>query len=84
MIVRDLDDAWQVVLQTDHADLSAAFARAWSEPLSPSLVTAAERPERAFAGWPFDARRLRTDSAKRSRIGTVSLHEMQASVMLCP
>ena len=31
MIVRDLGDAWQVVLQTDHADLSAAFARAWAD-----------------------------------------------------
>ena len=31
MIVRDLGDAWQLVLQTDHADLSAAFARAWAD-----------------------------------------------------
>ena len=31
MIVRDAGDAWQVVLQTDHADLSGAFARAWGE-----------------------------------------------------
>jgi hypothetical protein len=51
MIVRDLGDAWQVVLQTDHADLSAAFARAWSEPLPPSLVTAAERHDDGWAVW---------------------------------
>jgi len=51
MIVRDLGDAWQVVLQTDHADLSAAFARAWREPLPPSLVTAAERHDDGWAVW---------------------------------
>ncbi len=51
MIVRDLDDAWQVVLQTDHADLSASFARAWRTPLSPSLVVAAERHDDGWAVW---------------------------------
>lgn len=29
MIVRDLGDAWQIVLQTDHAVLAGEFARAW-------------------------------------------------------
>jgi Protein of unknown function (DUF3891) len=51
MIVRDLGDAWQVVLQTDHADLAAAFARAWSTPLPPSLVVAAERHDDGWAVW---------------------------------
>jgi hypothetical protein len=51
MIVRDLGDAWQVVLQTDHADLSAAFARAWRTPLPPSLVVAAERHDDGWAVW---------------------------------
>ena len=51
MIVRDLGDAWQVVLQTDHADLSAAFARAWATPLSPSLVVATERHDDGWAVW---------------------------------
>jgi hypothetical protein len=51
VIVRDLGDAWQVVLQTDHADLSAAFARAWRAPLSPSLVVAAERHDDGWAVW---------------------------------
>jgi hypothetical protein len=51
MIVRDLGDAWQIVLQTDHADLSAAFARAWKEPLAPSLVTATERHDDGWAVW---------------------------------
>ena len=51
MIVRDLGDAWQVVLQTDHADLSAAFARAWATPLPPSLVVATERHDDGWAVW---------------------------------
>jgi len=51
VIVRDLGDAWQVVMQTDHADLSAAFARAWATPLSPSLVVATERHDDGWAVW---------------------------------
>jgi Protein of unknown function (DUF3891) len=51
VIVRDLGDVWQVVMQTDHADLSAAFARAWAEPLKPSLVVAAERHDDGWAVW---------------------------------
>ncbi len=51
MIVRDLGDTWQVVLQTDHADLSAAFARAWRTPLPPSLVVDAERHDDGWAVW---------------------------------
>jgi hypothetical protein len=51
MIVRDLGDAWQVVLQTDHADLSAAFARAWATPLLESLVVATERHDDGWAVW---------------------------------
>ena len=51
MIVRDLGDAWQVVMQTDHADLSAAFARAWATPLPPSLVIATERHDDGWAVW---------------------------------
>jgi hypothetical protein len=51
MIVRDLGDAWQVVLQTDHADLSAAFARAWATQLAPSLVLATERHDDGWAVW---------------------------------
>jgi hypothetical protein len=53
MIVRDAGDAWQVVLQTDHADLSGAFARAWAEqgPGHESLVVAAERHDDGWAVW---------------------------------
>jgi uncharacterized protein DUF3891 len=51
MIVRDLGNAWQVVMQPDHADLSAAFARAWATPLKPSLVIATERHDDGWAVW---------------------------------
>jgi Protein of unknown function (DUF3891) len=53
MIVRDAGDAWQVVLQTDHADLSGALARAWTErgPHHDSLVVAAERHDDGWAVW---------------------------------
>jgi Protein of unknown function (DUF3891) len=51
MIVRDLGDAWQVVMQTDHADLAAALARAWAEPLKTSLVVATERHDDGWAVW---------------------------------
>jgi Protein of unknown function (DUF3891) len=53
MIVRDAGDAWQVVLQTDHADLSGAFARAWAGQGAgrESLVVAAERHDDGWAVW---------------------------------
>jgi Protein of unknown function (DUF3891) len=51
MIVRDLGDAWQVVLQTDHADLSAGFAWAWAEPVSHSLALVSERHDDGWAVW---------------------------------
>jgi hypothetical protein len=53
VIVRDTGDAWQVVLQTDHADLSGWFARAWAEqgPGHGSLVTAAARHDDGWAVW---------------------------------
>lgn len=53
MIVRDAGDAWQVVLQTDHADLSGAFARAWAEggPRHASVVVAATRHDDGWAVW---------------------------------
>jgi hypothetical protein len=51
VIVRDLGDVWQVVMQPDHADLSAAFARAWATPLKPSLVIATERHDDGWSVW---------------------------------
>jgi hypothetical protein len=53
VIVREAGDAWQVVLQTDHADLAASFARAWSEtgPRHESLVLATERHDDGWAVW---------------------------------
>jgi hypothetical protein len=58
MIVRDRGDAWQVVLQPDHADLSAQFARAWGNadgfaaptPLE-SVAVAAARHDDGWAVW---------------------------------
>ncbi len=53
MIVRDRGADWQVVLQTDHADLSGAFARAWFDraPRHESLTVAAERHDDGWAVW---------------------------------
>lgn len=53
MIVRDGGSAWQVVLQTDHADLSAGFARVWAErgPRHDSLVLATERHDDGWSVW---------------------------------
>jgi len=53
MIVRDAGEAWQVVLQTDHADLSGEFARAWREPgpHHAAVVIAAERHDDGWAVW---------------------------------
>src|SRR3954447_16829468 len=38
-------------MQTDHADLSAAFARSWASPLSPALLIATERHDDGWAVW---------------------------------
>jgi Protein of unknown function (DUF3891) len=51
VIVRDLGDAWQVVLQTDHADLSGQFAASWSDPVSDSLKIATRRHDDGWAVW---------------------------------
>jgi hypothetical protein len=57
MLVRDAGDAWQIVLQTDHADLSAQLAAAWGgpgfarpEPYAP-LLQAARRHDDGWATW---------------------------------
>ena len=53
MIVRDAGDSWQIVFQTDHADVSGAMARAWAEqgPRHDSLIVAAERHDDGWAVW---------------------------------
>jgi Protein of unknown function (DUF3891) len=53
MIVRDRGGDWQVVLQTDHADLSAAAAHAWADrgPRHASLEIATERHDDGWAVW---------------------------------
>jgi len=53
MIIKDLGNAWQLVSQTDHADLSAAFARLWADRTErgPSLELATERHDDGWAVW---------------------------------
>jgi hypothetical protein len=53
MIVCEVGDRWQIVMQTDHADLSGDFARRWTErtPRSDSLQVAAERHDDGWAVW---------------------------------
>jgi Protein of unknown function (DUF3891) len=53
VIVRDLGDAWQVVLQTDHADLCGQFAESWAEKsaVSASLKIATGRHDDGWAVW---------------------------------
>jgi hypothetical protein len=53
MIVRDRGDAWQVVLQTDHADLAGAVAEAWVDhgPRRESAIVAGRRHDDGWAVW---------------------------------
>lgn len=57
MLVRDAGDAWQIVLQTDHAHLAGQLADAWGnaafgrpQPYDP-LVRAAARHDDGWAVW---------------------------------
>jgi hypothetical protein len=53
MIVRDADENWQIVLQTDHADLSGQLADAWAEKGERfvSVEIAARRHDDGWAVW---------------------------------
>jgi hypothetical protein len=53
MIVRDAGSCWQVVLQTDHADLSGDLARAWRDLVTAreSVIFASERHDDGWAVW---------------------------------
>ena len=53
MIVRDLGDAWQVVLQVDHAELSGEIAASWADSGEhhDSVVLAARRHDDGWAVW---------------------------------
>ena len=53
VIVRDLGDAWQVVLQVDHAELSGAIAEAWADrgDHHASVALAARRHDDGWAVW---------------------------------
>ncbi len=53
MLVRDAGDAWQIVLQTDHADLSGQFVHAWRPRPEPfrSLEIVARRHDDGWSVW---------------------------------
>jgi hypothetical protein len=53
VIVRDLGDAWQVVLQVDHAELSGAIADVWADrgERHASVALAARRHDDGWAVW---------------------------------
>ena len=53
MIVCEVGDRWQIVMQTDHADLSGELARRWKQRTqrSDSLEVAAERHDDGWAVW---------------------------------
>lgn len=53
MLVRDAGESWQIVLQPDHADLSAQLVRAWSPRPEPfrSLEVVARRHDDGWAVW---------------------------------
>ena len=72
MIVRHQDDAWQVVLQTDHADLSGAVAEAWTDrgPRHDSVVVAARRHDDGWAVW----ERSPLVSAEGAPVGFLDVH----------
>jgi hypothetical protein len=81
MLVRDAGDAWQIVLQTDHADLSGQLAAAWGgtgfvrpEPFE-SFVRAASRHDDGWAVWEHRPR-LNADGVPQS------FFEVPASVHL--
>ncbi len=53
VFVRELNDAWQIVLQPDHGDLAGQLVRAWSprpEPFA-SLELVARRHDDGWAVW---------------------------------
>jgi hypothetical protein len=52
-IVRDGGGVWQIVLQTDHADLSGAVAEAWADrgPRHDSAIVAGRRHDDGWAVW---------------------------------
>jgi hypothetical protein len=73
MIVRDAGDAWEIVLQPDHALLSGQLARAWGNerfatptPLGP-VVTAATRHDDGWAIWERAPTLLEIDGVPKPR-----------------
>jgi hypothetical protein len=73
MIVRDAGDRWDIVLQPDHAELSAQFARAWGndafDPPAPRdpVVVATARHDDGWAIWERSPTLLHTGADARPR-----------------
>jgi hypothetical protein len=73
VIVRDLGDAWQIVLQPDHAVLSAQFAERWGNDRfdrprpHASVVTATLRHDDGWAVWERAPAILDGDAGPRPR-----------------
>jgi hypothetical protein len=73
VIVRDDGATWSIVLQTDHADLSGQFARAWgNEDFSPpqpaaTVARAAARHDDGWAIWERQPRLLAVDGQVKPR-----------------
>jgi Protein of unknown function (DUF3891) len=53
VIVRDMGDSWQLVLQTDHAELAGQFATSWADRGAGhgSVTVAAKRHDDGWAVW---------------------------------
>ena len=53
MIVREAGEAWQVVLQPEHAELSEEVAQAWADvgPRHESVILASRRHDDGWATW---------------------------------
>ncbi len=75
MLVRDAGDAWQIVLQTDHADLSGQLVAAWGAEGFPaperraSAIRAARRHDDGWAVWERAPRLDPAGAAPQSFLG---------------
>lgn len=75
MLVLDAGDAWQIVLQTDHAELSGALLAAWGGEgfAAPrqlaSVVRAGRRHDDGWAVWEREPRLAPGSSAPQSFLG---------------
>lgn len=87
MLVRDLGDAWQLVLQPDHGRLCGELARAWHEDpklsnaANAALELAATRHDDGWAVWERDPR-LNGEGRPQNFLG-VPVHSLLSSYRAC-